>query len=36
MHYFKLQKFAFKQLINKMAIDLWSPRNFASMENIWR
>ena len=34
MHYFKLQKIEFKQMIDDMAIDLWSSLNFASMENI--
>ena len=34
MHYFKLQKLGFIQLIDDMTIDLWSPLNFASMENI--
>ena len=36
MHYFKLQKLEFKQLINDMVIDLWSLWNFVSMENIQR
>ena len=36
MQYFKLQKLKFKQLIDDMAIDIWSPWNFASIENIWR
>ena len=34
MHYFKLQKLEFKQLIDNMAIDLSSSRNFERMENI--
>ena len=34
MHYFKLQKFEFNQLTNDITINLRSPRNFASMENI--
>jgi len=34
MYYFKLQKIEFKKLINDMVINLWSPWNFASMENI--
>ena len=29
MYYFKLQKLEFKQLIDDMAINLWSPWNFA-------
>ena len=36
MHYFKLQKLEFKQLIDDIIIDLWLPRNFASMKNIRR
>ena len=36
MHYFKLQKLEFKQLINDMTINIWSPWNFVSMENIQR
>ena len=36
MHYFKLQKFEFKQLIDDMTINLWLPLKFASIENIWR
>ena len=34
MHYCKLQKLEFIQLIDDMTIDLWLPWNFASMENI--
>jgi len=36
MHYFKRQKFKFKQLTDDITINLWLPRNFASMENIWK
>ena len=36
MHYFKLQKLEFKQLIDDITIDLWLPRNFTSMKNIRR
>ena len=31
MHYFKLQKFEFKQLIDDMVINFWSPWNFTNM-----
>ena len=34
MHYFKLQKFEFKQLIDGMTIDFLLSLNFASMKNI--
>ena len=34
MRYFKLQEFEFKQLIDDMTIDLWSPRKFVSMKNM--
>ena len=34
MHYFKLQKIEFKQLIDDMTINLLPPHNFASMLNI--
>ena len=34
MHYFKLQKFEFKLLIDDIAINFLSPRNFVSMKNI--
>ena len=33
MSYFKIQKFEFKQLIDDMAINLLSPRNFVSIKN---
>ena len=36
MHYVILQKLGFKQLIDDIAINLWSLWNFASIENIWR
>ena len=36
MHYFKLQKLEFKQLIDDMAINFLSSLNFVSMENIQR
>ena len=36
IHYFKLQKFEFKQLIVEITINFWSPWNFASMKNIWK
>ena len=36
MHYFKLQKFEFKQLIDDMPIDIWLSLNFASTKNIQR
>ena len=36
MHYFKLQKLEFKQLINDMTIDFLSSLNFVSTENIRR
>ena len=35
-HYFKLQKLEFKQLIDNMAVDLWSSLNFVNMDNIQR
>ena len=38
MHNFRLQKikFKFKNLIDYIAINLWSSENFASMEDIKR
>ena len=36
MHYFKLQKLEFKQLIDDTAIDFLSSLNFVSMENMRR
>ena len=36
MHYFKLQKLEFKQLIDDMTIDFLSSLNFVSTENIRR
>ena len=36
MHNFKLQKLAFKQFIDDIAIDFYFSRNFASMEDIRR
>ena len=33
MHYFKLQKFEFKQLTDDITINFLLPQNFASMEN---
>ena len=35
MRYFKLQKLEFKQLIDDITINLWSPWNFVSIKNIW-
>ena len=36
MRYFKLRKLEFKQLIDDIAINLLSFRNFASMKDIKR
>ena len=36
IYYYKLQKLEFKQLVDDMAIDVWSSWNFLSIENIWR
>ena len=36
MHYVILQKLGFKQLIDNIAINLWSLWNFASIKNIWK
>ena len=34
IHYIKLQKLEFKQMIDDMTINLLPPQNFASMLNI--
>ena len=34
MHYFKIQKIEFKQLIDDIVIDFLSFLNFVSIENI--
>ena len=34
IHYFKWQKFEFKQLIDNVIIDILLSQNFANIENI--